>query len=457
MSTLRLALEKIDLLPPTRVTDDTSILTLKSFIFEPLLRWENGVAQPGLLDRWEHADCGRRWRFRVRPGATFHDGEPCTAEHVAAFIDGILGSLDTFGMPWSYNRYLAHARIRAESRDALSVENPEPFADVLDVFTEFHLCRLDADGVPRLGTGPYEVAAFAPRRLRLARVTGSGPDAIIAEAEPRAEERYARLRAGAVDAALGLDHAESPLPRDDALHWTEHATTLSVIFYLNCASGVFAHPDARRAANHAVDKRALIAEALHGLGIPAATAVSPFHLGMRGSTLAPLAHDPALARRLLDDVGGSRDIVLRTPTRMPEHAPVISRFVAQALEAVGFRVAVEVEPDRPAYARQVGAKAMGDLALFDSSPASTYRVLDDKVSSRSRGVWWQGYHDDEAQALIEAANRAVETPEREAAYARCLAQLNADPPWLYLFHPVSVLAATRPGLALDARGILRLA
>ena len=39
----------------------------------------------------------------------FHDGVPCTVQHVLDFIAGIMQSVDTFGMRWSYARYLAQA------------------------------------------------------------------------------------------------------------------------------------------------------------------------------------------------------------------------------------------------------------------------------------------------------------------------------------------------------------
>jgi len=69
---------------------------------------------------------------------------------------------------------------------------------------------------------------------------------------------------------------------------------------------------------------------------------------------------------------------------MPERAGDITRFVVASMEAVGLKAVIEVEADRRAYARQVGLdKNIGDLALFDSSPHSTYRVLDDKISSVS--------------------------------------------------------------------------
>ena len=141
---------------------------------------------------------------------------------------------------------------------------------------------------------------------------------------------------------------------------------------------------------------------------------------------------------------------------MPDRAPEIAGFIAEALGEIGFDVAIDREEDRPAYARQVGAKAIGDIALFDSSPHSTFRVLDDKVSGRTQGVWWQGADDPELEPLITEAGATLDTDRRAEAYGRCLRRLNARPPWLYLFHPVEVMAH-RPqarGIGLDAKGVL---
>jgi peptide/nickel transport system substrate-binding protein len=143
---------------------------------------------------------------------------------------------------------------------------------------------------------------------------------------------------------------------------------------------------------------------------------------------------------------------------MPDRALSISQAVAHDLAEVGLKVRLEAEADRPEYARQIGRKAMGDLALFDSSPHSTYRVLNDKISSVSRGIWWQGHEDPQLETMIAGANAAVTPPDRRRAYGRCLARLNANPAWLYLLHPVQVFAA-RPSarkLSLDAMGVLRL-
>jgi peptide/nickel transport system substrate-binding protein len=455
---LTIALERVAFLPPTRVTDDTSVLTLKNLVLEPLLRWDRGFARPALLASWTVADGGRHWTFKIREGARFHDGRPFVAGDAVAFVDAIRESVDTFGMKWSYARYLRDAVVSARDDSTLEVTNPSPFADILDILCEFYPCRLTAGEEPLLGTGPYRVTAYeVGRRAELQRVApGRGPDRIVALCEPRAEERLAMLKAGAVDAALNLERLDERLVFSPDIAWDRCANTLSVMFYLNCSSGAFRSADARLAANCAVDKDRLIAEVFDGLAIPATTIVSPFHLGMAKARVAPIGYDPDRARALLDKTGGPGSLVLRTPTHMPERSPAISRFVADGLGAVGFRVETDLVPDRPDYARQVGAKRIGDLAIFDSSPQSTFRVLDDKITSRHKAVWWQGYDDPQAETLIAAANAAIDDAAREEAYARCLERLNAAPPWLYLLHPVEVLGS-RPGLAglsIDCKGTL---
>lgn len=458
MTTLTIAFEKVYFLPPTRVTDDTSVLTLKNLVFEPLLKWDNGFVHPALFDRWTHSPDGRQWAFFIRAGATFHDGKPCVAQDIIAFIDGILDAVDMFGMKWSYARYLADAVIKADGDGIITVENPRPIADILDIFSEFYICRIAPDGTATLGTGPYRVTAFeAGVRADLEKAgASSGIMNIVAVASPTAEQRYDLLKAGTVDAALNLERVEGRLDFSSAFSWGKAVNTLSVMYYLNCQQGIFTSPLARLAANHAVDTAAIAHDIFHGLAVPSSTIVSPYHLGMAGAGLAPIGYNPDKARALLNEAGGAGAIKLRTPVYMPERAPEISRFVAESLQAVGFTVDIDMELDRPEYARQIGRKEMGDMAIFDSSPHSTYRILNDKISSATKAVWWQGYDDAQAEDLIRAANDAVEPHARDAAYAQCLRRLHDNPPWLYLVHPIDVFAVKKGigGLGIDHKGIL---
>lgn len=452
-----IALEKVDFLPPDRVTDDCSVLTLKSLVLEPMLRWQDGVIRPGLFDRWTLEEGGCRWQLDLPVGKTFHDGTPVLAEDAADFINRILECRDMFGMPWSYARYLAGARISAHG-GRLTIETPKPFPDLPEVLSEFYLPRMDNEGRPVLGTGPWRVEAFsAGQEVLLRRVSDARRLRFVAM--PLAEDRLAALRAGEVQAATHMERLETPLRGIEGFTWLEQTSTLSVMAYMNGFTGAFADPNARLAANLALDRPRLVAEVMGGLAQPSDTIVSPWHFGYDAAGLSPLRHDPDEARRLLALSEAPREVVLRSPTYMPERAPEIAQFMAEAWNAVGFETRIEIAQDRPQYARDIGEKRMGDAAIFDSSPHSTFRVLDDKISGLSRAVWWQGVSLPRVDAGFDAARHLVDTGARAGAYGTLLRALQVSPPWAYLFHPVLCLAhhPALDGLSLDHKGILRIA
>ncbi|KAJ4332428.1 hypothetical protein N0V95_009667, partial [Ascochyta clinopodiicola] len=383
-TTLRIVLENVDFRLPTQVTDDNSVTALKSLVLEPLLRWQpGGSVKAGLFNQWSHSPDGTTWHFKTRDGAIFHDGTVCTAQHIVSYIEGLLNSRDYFDMPWSYSRYFARTEIVAKDDRTVRFTSPEPFADVLDILCEFWPVRFAANGKPVLGTGPYEVVEFEREngigKATLQRVNPSrhgGPHIVIATHEPDGGKRLQLLKDGVVDVALNLERADDlkSIDFNPSLQWGRITSTLSAMFYLNCTQGLFQSPDARRAVNLAIDNDALVAQVYRGLAIPSATIVSPFHLGSAEANLHPIPFDPDTARKLLEPLDTSTPITLRTPTYMPEHAEKIARFVATSLQAVGLAVEIQVETNRPEYARSIGLrKQIGDLALFDSTPNSTFR------------------------------------------------------------------------------------
>lgn len=459
---LTFALERVEFLPLGRVTDDTSILTIRSLVFEPLCRWCDGVVGPGLLAAWSHDEKGLAWRFELRPNAKFHDGSRCTAEDVVNAIGGFLRGVDMFGMPWAYARYLAGAVIEAAGAGTLCITTPEPLADLPEILAEFFVIRSRADGEPLIGTGPYQVVDYVPNRsATLAAMNKArGPDSIRLLAQPDADERFRMVDQGAANAATNLERMTNPNALGHAnLIRGQAANTLSVMYYLDCARGAFASAEMRRAANLAVDAQAIVDELFAGLGILASTVVSPFHLGHREAALAPIPHDPVAARAAFAKAGPQSELLIRTPLHMPEKAVEISRMVARHFEIAGLPARMEMEADRPEYARQVGRGQIGDMAIFDSSPHSTFRVLNDKISSTTRGQWWQGHEDPVLEPMIAQAACTMDDAARATAYGRCLRRLQKNPPWLYLFHPIEVFAAREgtPPLRLDHRGVLSLA
>jgi peptide/nickel transport system substrate-binding protein len=270
------ALDRVFFPPLGRITDDTSVLTLRSLVFEPLCRWRDGAIGAGLFGSWRHEAEGREWRFTMRPGAAFHDGVPCTAAHVEASIAATLQGRDMFGMPWSYARYLAGARIEAMDAATLRIETPEPLADLPEILAEFFLAREAPDGQAVIGTGPYRVVAHRPdESVELQAVNSTRrPSVLRLVASKDAEARFAMLRDGTADVAMNLEHRAEP-PGGHGLEWGRAVTTLSVMFYLNCAEGLFRSPAARLAANLAVDRQAILNRLFHGRGVLAAKRRQP--------------------------------------------------------------------------------------------------------------------------------------------------------------------------------------
>ncbi|TVY76808.1 Glutathione-binding protein GsiB [Fusarium oxysporum f. sp. cubense] len=445
---LRVVLENVDFRLPTQVTDDNSVLALKSLVLEPLIQWQpSGEVLPGLFARWDVSDNQRTWFFHIRDGAVFHDGKPCDAPLIVEYIKGFLDSHDYFGMAWSYSRYFANTTFTAEDAKVVKIQHQEPFADLLNVLNDFWPSRIDANGKPILGTGPYRVVDFKRQDD-----IGSATLELIDPAQHPA--------CGQVDAALNLERIDdlNLLDLQSSLRWGRVSSTLSVIYYLNCPEGVFSSPQVRLAANLAIDNQALVDEVYLGLATPASTVVSPHHLGFKEANLSPIPYDPERAKELIKHLDLSKPLRLRTPEWMPEHAIKITGFVKRSLEAIGFKVDVEVETNRPEYARSIGLrKNIGDLACFDSTPNTTFRVLDDKVSSESHGTWWLGYHDDEFQRLFAKARIAAKGDDRNKAYAEALKRVHENPPWLYIAHP-DVIWATKPGvkLSIGPSGVLEL-
>ena len=52
------------------------------------------------------------------------------------------------------------------------------------------------------------------------------------------------------------------------------------------------------------------------------------------------------------------------------------------------------------------------MCVFDSSPLSAFRVMREKLDDRMQGSWWQGYGNDELNALVDEAAGTADVATR---------------------------------------------
>ena len=116
------------------------------------------------VETWSQVD-SFRWRFKLREGVTFHNGEPWNAE-AAKF------GLDWSGDPTSGGGYGFHGPIGGEVVDELTVdvvcENACPIFPRTAIFTPFQAPQWyqnasdDERELNTIGTGPYKVVEWRP-------------------------------------------------------------------------------------------------------------------------------------------------------------------------------------------------------------------------------------------------------------------------------------------------------
>ena len=476
---LRLVQPHARLDDPHRCDDDGSTVRLRRLLYDALVASDGqGGHVPALASAWSVDDAARRWRLLLRPGVLAHDGAPVDARDVIASLErardpALGGALGTEGVVAGYLEGVQlRADVDADGVEVVTIATPRPFADLLDLLVDLPVVPQRAHGAfahAPVGTGRYRAVSVAPGRLELRRWEGhwaatESPaadascepsddvlvhaTALSVTAEPDAAARVGAVVAGAADVA---SHVPSALARshasDPRVRLERRAASVAVVAFFHLHPG---RPSpvhdvrVRRALQHACDAEAMVRELCHGYAAPLAGPFPPPHLGVDPS-LRPHPHDPAEARALLAEAGhgGGLELCIDVPERLPDEAPALAAMLQRQWAEVGVTLRVRRHADREAYARAVRDGRYADLCVFDSSPASSFRVLHEKLHSAVAGPWWQGFHDPEVDSAIDAGAAASDPVTRREHYRRAYRRVHDAVPWLFLYAPEALWLTAR--------------
>ncbi|MCZ8374443.1 MAG: ABC transporter substrate-binding protein [Beijerinckiaceae bacterium] len=459
---------------PHACTDSGDVLTVFGALFDTLVKRDaNGSYAPSLATGWAISPDARTFTFRLREGVRFHNGDAFDSAAVRFNLERMarpdMGA--TLGAPGVYAQYLAGLKVTCPDAHTVTVTLAEPMADLFDVLVAGNMVSpraIEAAGddlaARAIGTGPYRLESFvAGEEIRLSAVPDhfGGPVANVSLRYLRSAtrgERLALFRQGAADVANGLETAEQlALQGEPGVTVVDYLVPTAIILMFNAANGPGADSRVRRALNLGINRDALVRDVLDGAGQPLHGFVSPVHFG--ADPEAPgFPQDKKEARRLLAEAGHASGVTFNIfcPTRLPDEAEALVKALEAQLADLGVRFAVHLEADRTLYANQVRLKQIHDICVFDSSPMSVYRVLYEKVDSRIRGSWWEGYANPAVEALIDRARRTPDDAAREAIFRDCYRRLQEDPPWLYLYNHRRGIAlkGAHTGWAMRRDGVL---
>lgn len=436
---------------PHNCTDAKDVLNILTGFFDALVAYDAEMNYvPALATSWQVSNDARRWLFKLRPGVSFHNGQPFDAEAVAYSLNRMARSDmgATLGAPGVYHQYMAGMAVHIIDPLTIEIILAEPMADLLDMLVTGYI--LPPDAVEKsgpdfvfepVGTGPYRFVAYQPyaegaalRARKNENYFGTLPpyDAIEWQMVPDPQQRLQMITDGEAHIATGPPYTER---LDDSFEYVSSRGTTAYILIFNSARGPLKDPRVRSALNRGIDRPALIETVLNGAGYPLNGFISPIHFGYDPESSA-IAYDPAKAGSLLAEAGygsGLR-LTLDSPTSMPDEAVQLSEALAEQLAEIGVAIDIVYTDERESYAHKVRLKDIHDFCVFDSSPLSTFRILREKIDSRFGGSWWQGYRNGAVENLIDRAGTTIDRDSREALFRQCYQLLQKDPPWLYLYN-----------------------
>lgn len=329
----------------------------------------------GLADTWEVSDDGKTFTFTLNASATWHDGQPVTAEDVVF-------SLTSLSDPRTKSIYASRfdsvvgidayrsgeadevAGYRVQDASTFVVELDAPMAEAVmlghlgsqaPIFPSHILGDVDPEALadqafwaePTVGSGPFKFKSYeTDQYMELSRHEGHHLGA------PSFETLMLRigdqntlqvqLATGEVDIAAVAPQDTESLESNEAIEIYRYASTVAQALYVNLESEALQDIRVRQAMAHALD-RAMIAQI--ALGDASLVCNGPVNAPewAISPTLTTYEFDPEKAKALLAEAGwnSSQKLRYRYPTGNAGRE-LMGPLVQSAFKEVGIEVDLQL-------------------------------------------------------------------------------------------------------------------
>lgn len=401
----------------------------------------DGRVAPRLAERWQWEADGRTLRVFLRPDVVFHDGRRFTSSHAA----DVLSAMARNPQNWSsYPSLAAVTRVAAVGDVELQIDLSEHSAFLPDDLA------IPISGETALtGTGPFRVVktdtseGVLERFDRYYQGTPAIEQVII---RPFRELRttWASLLRGEVDMVTDVPPNSVDFIRGDDINVVSWERWYQFMVAFNSTRPSLRSPSVRRALNIAIDREALIRNALKGTATPSSGPLWPKHWAYDRSMM-PYGFDQALAKSMLDEAGfrmgssSGRDGVpnarLRFTCLVPAGYSVLERIaldLQRQLYEVGVDVRFEALPPAEYRARLDAGKFEAVLVDMISGPSLGRPYLFWRSARNFKGLNVFGYENTEAEQLFQSLRTATNDAAVISMTRRLQRVLRDDPPALFL-------------------------
>lgn len=462
------------------ITTSGAVHTASELMYNGLVELSpEGEPVAELAESWEIEEDGAVYRFALREGVTWHDGEPFTSADVKYSFEEVLLQF--------------HSRTKASVGSTLeSIEVPddqtvvfrftEPYAPFLQqlgvteapIVAEHIYAGTDPQENPAnqapIGTGPFRFVSYEPGQEVVLEANADYfkadlpyLDGVVLRVVPDKGNQVIALEEGEVDWLFGVPGPD--LPRLEAIGDIEFLETSVNPGGANCIMTtsfnlerpIFQSPEVREAIASALDRDQFLERVEFGQG---AVADAPIHSGIpvaRAEGLEIPGFDPTRAASLLDEAGWVREaegtrraqgvagVEDGTPLAFdflsfPTFAQYGELFRSQLAE-VGIDVSLEtLEP-------AVFAETVFTQRDFDTNVISYCNGTDPAVGVRrmytSANIGpvpfsnSSAYRNTEVDRLFDEAITTVDPSQRQAVYQSIQEILVDELPYIWLVETVA--------------------
>jgi peptide/nickel transport system substrate-binding protein len=413
---------------------------------------------PGLAERWEVVD-PLKWRFYLRKGVKFHNGEDFTA-------DDVLFSLDRMRSPGSQLKTRAPADMKAVKVDDYTVDfvltSPNPILHAeWDTWYMLSKKWAEANGATQTqlatatslspfalkanGTGPFIIVSHEPSVRTVFRPNPNwwgkkehNLDEVVFQTIKSDATRVAALLSGDIDMM-------DPVPVQDVerVKASPNVTVLTGpelrTIFLNMDSfrdellysnvkgkNPFKDARVRKAVYQGIDIEAIHTKVMRGLSANSALLISPL-LFARAGEFKRWPYDVAAAKKLLTEAGypGGFEVELDCPNDRYVNDEAICQAVAQMLSRIDIKVRVNAMP-KAKYFQKAGPSDKYDSSfnLLGWTPGSfdSWNVIENVLGCRDAAgnggpFNFGGYCNPRMPELNKAILVETDTNKRDALIA----------------------------------------
>lgn len=384
---------------------------------------------PGLAEKWEQTG-EFTWRFHLRPGIKFTNGEPLTAEAVK-FTQGVYMENKRSGPA-----LVGDLEINVVDELTFDVVTKKPNLPTVPAQLSFlyvyppeyfKSVQTQGFGNAPIGTGPYMLADWVKGVAITLKANpsywGKAPaiQTIVYRSISDNTTRVAELQAGSADVVADIAPNLAPLVQGmEAAELKRMPSQRRIFFFLNARQAPTDNAKVRQAVGYAIDRESIVKSLLGEDAVVLNGIYLPGELGY-DAEFKGYQYDPEKAKALLAEAGFKDGVTL--DLHFTTEGSVLEPFVAEAVQAqlakVGITATLDGAP-QSIMAQKYGTGESSGMNLNNYAPIyadSSFLVSRAYFSSTARYGKYLEEGDTRLDELGAAAIATTDVAERQKLYA----------------------------------------